>query len=197
MAWPKVWVVLSAGVGVRNWEFGGTLCGCRASIYIHILYMNFGGVSLIYVRNLISRSFKRIFSSSSILVSIPTSYFVPPSRFPTLCVVYFYVKRIKKSFLESAHKLIFIYGIRNGHGTGVRTGNANEIENGEIETSWYDEMGAPSGPLIVGTGSDESITPFNYASSLVNSFSNAAGEGEQYLSVIWGPLVLHLLVFGW
>jgi len=37
----------------------------------------------------------------------------------------------------------------------------------------------------VGTGSDEPITPFNYASSLVNSFSNAAGAGVGvYLSVI-------------
>jgi len=55
-------------------------------------------------------------------------------------VVYFYVKRIKKSFLESTHKLIFIYGISNGLGWGTpesvdRTVNANETENGEIETS--------------------------------------------------------------
>lgn len=62
----------------------------------------FQGESLIYVRNLISRSLKHF--------PLPHTH---TQTFSHVCLVYFYVKRIKKSFLEfRRHKLIFIYDPR-------------------------------------------------------------------------------------
>lgn len=119
----------------------------HARIYEYEYEYEFGGVSLIYVRNLISRSFKRIFSlphlASHLIPRLSFCSSPSPSHFPTLCVVYFYVKRIKKSFLESAHKLIFIYGIssgRLGRGTGLALGMGSRM--GKSRRHGYDEMGA-------------------------------------------------------
>lgn len=109
----------------RSWseESGvrGTLCGCLASIYIHILYMNFGAWAWFMFE-----TWYHVRSSGFFLliyISIhPHILFRSSISFSDSMCGLFLCKAHKEKFLESAHKLIFIYGIRNGHGTGVGLG---------------------------------------------------------------------------
>lgn len=98
-----------------------------------------------------------------------------------MCLVYFYVKRIKKSFLEfRRHKLIFIYDPRISKSSRhtmmkwehfpLRQTHRYMGRRTPLPPFPYSPWGTPA--CLVA----KCITPLNYYSSLVNSFSDAAGE---------------------
>lgn len=124
----------------------------------------FQGESLIYVRNLISRSLKHF--------PLPHTH-THAHRHSHMCLVYFYVKRIKKSFLEfRRHKLIFIYDPRisksRWNGSTFLWDRQTDRYMAPLPAFPYT---LPPACLVA-----KCITPLNYYSSLVNSFSDAAGE---------------------
>lgn len=106
-----------------------------------------------------------------------TQAFSSPSHththtFSHVCLVYFYVKRIKKSFLEfRRHKLIFIYDPRISKS---RWNGSTFLWDRQLDI-WpplpLSHTSSPPAFLVA-----KCITPLNYYSSLVNSFSDAAGE---------------------
>lgn len=94
-------------------------------------------------------------------------------RHSHMCLVYFYVKRIKKSFLEfRRHKLIFIYDPRISKSRwNGSTFLWDRQTDRYMAPSPLCHTSSPPACLVA-----KCITPLNYYSSLVNSFSDAAGE---------------------
>lgn len=132
--------------------------------------------SLIYVRNLISRSLKHF------PLSLTTHTQRHTHTHSHMCLVYFYVKRIKKSFLEfRRHKLIFIYDPRISKSSRhtmmkwehfpLRQTHRYMGRRTPLPSLSHTPPGGTPACLVA-----KCITPLNYYSSLVNSFSDAAGE---------------------